>query len=156
MAHARVFPIIIGPSWLSPVSDDPRRLFRPNHRNLPLRYPPSREGTHATPLRYVLRLLRSPSSPPHPNPMTWAHAGRSGGSSASGEAARTEAPAAAVLPDRAAPPSPPRRRRAAGGPNKITLGFCTNVQERCVLHAAWAAPTGQPSHSIRFWNLPKC
>nr|CAB3449849.1 unnamed protein product [Digitaria exilis] len=43
-----------------------------------------------------------------------------------------------------------------GDLNKITLGFCANVQERCVLHAAWAAPTGQPPHSIQFWNLPKC
>ena len=43
-----------------------------------------------------------------------------------------------------------------GDLNKITLGFCANVQERCVLHAAWAAPTGHPPHSIRFWNLPKC
>ena len=43
-----------------------------------------------------------------------------------------------------------------GDLNKITLGFCANVQERCVLHAAWAAPTGHPPHSIRFWNLRKC
>ncbi|CAM0884823.1 unnamed protein product [Alopecurus aequalis] len=28
-----------------------------------------------------------------------------------------------------------------GDLNKITLGFCANVQERCVLHAAWSAPT---------------
>ncbi|CAO2038751.1 unnamed protein product, partial [Urochloa humidicola] len=35
-----------------------------------------------------------------------------------------------------------------GDLNKITLGFCANVQERCVLHAAWAAPTdGGPSHA---------
>jgi carbonic anhydrase/acetyltransferase-like protein (isoleucine patch superfamily) len=34
-----------------------------------------------------------------------------------------------------------------GDLNKITLGFCANVQERCVLHAAWAAPTGHPHHS---------
>ncbi|CAN6854655.1 unnamed protein product [Brassica oleracea] len=26
--------------------------------------------------------------------------------------------------------------------NKITLGFCSNVQERCVVHAAWSSPTG--------------
>jgi len=56
----------------------------------------------------------------------------------------------------------PRRRLrlerlgAAGDLNKITLGFYANVQERCVLHAAWAAPTGHPPHSIRFRNLPKC
>jgi hypothetical protein len=31
-----------------------------------------------------------------------------------------------------------------GDLNKITLGFCANVQERCVLHAAWSAPTGHP------------
>lgn len=43
-----------------------------------------------------------------------------------------------------------------GDLNKITLGFCANVQERCVLHAAWAAPTGHIPHSIRLWNLPEC
>ncbi|XP_073108604.1 uncharacterized protein [Elaeis guineensis] len=25
---------------------------------------------------------------------------------------------------------------------KITVGFCSNIQERCVLHAAWFSPTG--------------
>ncbi|KAF8686217.1 hypothetical protein HU200_043598 [Digitaria exilis] len=34
-----------------------------------------------------------------------------------------------------------------GDLNKITLGFCANVQERCVLHAAWAAPTGNVFNS---------
>ncbi|CAN6822041.1 unnamed protein product [Brassica oleracea] len=29
-----------------------------------------------------------------------------------------------------------------GDLNKITLGFCSNVQERCVVHAAWSSPTG--------------
>lgn len=29
-----------------------------------------------------------------------------------------------------------------GDLNKITVGFCSNVQERCVLHAAWSSPTG--------------
>ncbi|KAI3979823.1 hypothetical protein MKX01_013918 [Papaver californicum] len=28
-----------------------------------------------------------------------------------------------------------------GDLNKITVGFCSNVQERCVLHAAWSSPT---------------
>ncbi|KAG2651132.1 gamma carbonic anhydrase-like 2, mitochondrial [Panicum virgatum] len=35
-----------------------------------------------------------------------------------------------------------------GDLNKITLGFCANVQERCVLHAAWAAPTGLPAETL--------
>ncbi|BBH03659.1 hypothetical protein Prudu_014591 [Prunus dulcis] len=30
-----------------------------------------------------------------------------------------------------------------GDLNKITVGFCSNVQERCVLHAAWSSPTGR-------------
>ncbi|KAH0467752.1 hypothetical protein IEQ34_002785 [Dendrobium chrysotoxum] len=29
-----------------------------------------------------------------------------------------------------------------GDLNKITVGFCSNVQERCVVHAAWSSPTG--------------
>lgn len=47
-----------------------------------------------------------------------------------------------------------------GDLNKITVGFCSNVQERCVLHAAWSSPTGSsPSHfslslSNRFPILP--
>jgi carbonic anhydrase/acetyltransferase-like protein (isoleucine patch superfamily) len=41
-----------------------------------------------------------------------------------------------------------------GDLNKITLGFCANVQERCVLHAAWSAPTGHLPRLIRFYNLP--
>ncbi|PIN00405.1 hypothetical protein CDL12_27092 [Handroanthus impetiginosus] len=28
-----------------------------------------------------------------------------------------------------------------GDLNKITVGFCSNVQERCVIHAAWSSPT---------------
>ncbi|KAG8070762.1 hypothetical protein GUJ93_ZPchr0006g44382 [Zizania palustris] len=35
-----------------------------------------------------------------------------------------------------------------GDLNKITLGFCTNVQERCVLHASWLAPTGLPAETL--------
>lgn len=30
-----------------------------------------------------------------------------------------------------------------GDLNKITVGFCCNIQERCVIHAAWSSPTGQ-------------
>ena len=30
-----------------------------------------------------------------------------------------------------------------GDLNKITIGFCCNIQERCVIHAAWNSPTGQ-------------
>lgn len=29
-----------------------------------------------------------------------------------------------------------------GDLNKITVGFCSNIQERCVVHAAWSSPTG--------------
>lgn len=29
-----------------------------------------------------------------------------------------------------------------GDLNKISVGFCSNVQEKCVLHAAWSSPTG--------------
>ncbi len=29
-----------------------------------------------------------------------------------------------------------------GDLNKITVGFCSSVQERCVIHAAWSSPTG--------------
>ncbi|KAM7257829.1 hypothetical protein ACFE04_013570 [Oxalis oulophora] len=32
-----------------------------------------------------------------------------------------------------------------GDLNKITLGFCSNLQERCVVHAAWSSPTGLPA-----------
>lgn len=35
-----------------------------------------------------------------------------------------------------------------GDLNKISVGFCSNIQERCVLHAAWSSPTG--SNSISF------
>ncbi|KAK9187787.1 hypothetical protein WN944_019186 [Citrus x changshan-huyou] len=34
-----------------------------------------------------------------------------------------------------------------GDLNKITVGFCSNVQERCVLHAAWNSPTGLPAET---------
>ncbi|KAG5523116.1 hypothetical protein RHGRI_035056 [Rhododendron griersonianum] len=33
-----------------------------------------------------------------------------------------------------------------GDLNKITVGFCSNVQERCVVHAAWSSPTGSASY----------
>ncbi|KAL9244146.1 hypothetical protein vseg_017952 [Gypsophila vaccaria] len=32
-----------------------------------------------------------------------------------------------------------------GDLNKICVGFCSNVQEKCVLHAAWSSPTGLPA-----------
>ncbi|XP_077210018.1 gamma carbonic anhydrase-like 2, mitochondrial [Tasmannia lanceolata] len=32
-----------------------------------------------------------------------------------------------------------------GDLNKITIGFCSSVQERCVVHAAWSSPTGLPA-----------
>ncbi|KAL2342788.1 hypothetical protein Fmac_004073 [Flemingia macrophylla] len=32
-----------------------------------------------------------------------------------------------------------------GDLNKISVGFCSNVQERSVLHAAWSSPTGLPA-----------
>ncbi|XP_061373745.1 gamma carbonic anhydrase-like 2, mitochondrial [Gastrolobium bilobum] len=35
-----------------------------------------------------------------------------------------------------------------GDLNKITIGFCSNVQERCVLHAAWSSPTGLPAETF--------
>nr|AFK33445.1 unknown [Lotus japonicus] len=34
-----------------------------------------------------------------------------------------------------------------GDLNKISIGFCSNVQERCVLHAAWSSPTGLPAET---------
>ncbi|GAV66539.1 Hexapep domain-containing protein [Cephalotus follicularis] len=34
-----------------------------------------------------------------------------------------------------------------GDLNKITVGFCSNVQERSVIHAAWASPTGLPAET---------
>ncbi|KAG6535445.1 gamma carbonic anhydrase-like 2, mitochondrial [Zingiber officinale] len=34
-----------------------------------------------------------------------------------------------------------------GDLNKITIGFCSNIQERCVLHAAWNIPTGLPAET---------
>ncbi|MED6216642.1 Gamma carbonic anhydrase-like 2, mitochondrial [Stylosanthes scabra] len=34
-----------------------------------------------------------------------------------------------------------------GDLNKITIGFCSNIQERCVLHAAWSSPTGLPAET---------
>ncbi|PIA51068.1 hypothetical protein AQUCO_01100119v1 [Aquilegia coerulea] len=37
-----------------------------------------------------------------------------------------------------------------GDLNKITIGFCSNVQERSVLHAAWASPTGFYLHFF-YW-----
>ncbi|KAL2515130.1 Gamma carbonic anhydrase-like 2 [Forsythia ovata] len=35
-----------------------------------------------------------------------------------------------------------------GDLNKITVGFCSNVQERCVVHAAWSSPTGLPAETL--------
>lgn len=34
-----------------------------------------------------------------------------------------------------------------GDLNKITVGFCSNVQEKCVVHAAWNSPTGLPAET---------
>ncbi|CAO2826968.1 unnamed protein product [Amaranthus hypochondriacus] len=34
-----------------------------------------------------------------------------------------------------------------GDLNKITVGFCSNVQEKSVLHAAWSSPTGLPAET---------
>ncbi|KAL0429617.1 UNVERIFIED_CONTAM: Gamma carbonic anhydrase-like 2, mitochondrial [Sesamum radiatum] len=34
-----------------------------------------------------------------------------------------------------------------GDLNKITVGFCSNVQEKCVVHAAWSSPTGLPAEA---------
>ncbi|XP_074278522.1 gamma carbonic anhydrase-like 2, mitochondrial [Silene latifolia] len=34
-----------------------------------------------------------------------------------------------------------------GDLNKISVGFCSNVQEKCVLHAAWSSPTGLPAET---------
>ncbi|XP_022770566.1 gamma carbonic anhydrase-like 2, mitochondrial [Durio zibethinus] len=34
-----------------------------------------------------------------------------------------------------------------GDLNKITVGFLSNVQERCVIHAAWSSPTGLPAET---------
>ncbi|GLT29137.1 hypothetical protein SLA2020_040230 [Shorea laevis] len=34
-----------------------------------------------------------------------------------------------------------------GDLNKITIGFCSNVQERCVIHAASSSPTGLPAET---------
>lgn len=39
-----------------------------------------------------------------------------------------------------------------GDLNKITVGFCSNVQERCVIHAAWNSPTGSSSFLILFFS----
>ncbi|KAJ9568396.1 hypothetical protein OSB04_004362 [Centaurea solstitialis] len=35
-----------------------------------------------------------------------------------------------------------------GDLNKITVGFCSNVQEKCVVHAAWSSPTGLPAETM--------
>ncbi|KAE8657147.1 Gamma carbonic anhydrase-like 2 [Hibiscus syriacus] len=34
-----------------------------------------------------------------------------------------------------------------GDLNKITVGFCSNVQEHGVIHAAWSSPTGLPAET---------
>ncbi|KAF3323646.1 gamma carbonic anhydrase-like 2 [Carex littledalei] len=35
-----------------------------------------------------------------------------------------------------------------GDLNKITIGFCSNIQEKCVLHATWFTSTGLPAETI--------
>jgi carbonic anhydrase/acetyltransferase-like protein (isoleucine patch superfamily) len=35
-----------------------------------------------------------------------------------------------------------------GDLNKITVGFCSNVQEKSVVHAAWSSPTGLPAETM--------
>ncbi|OIW00262.1 hypothetical protein TanjilG_27513 [Lupinus angustifolius] len=35
-----------------------------------------------------------------------------------------------------------------GDLNKINIGFCSNVQERSVVHAAWSSPTGLPADTL--------
>lgn len=35
-----------------------------------------------------------------------------------------------------------------GDLNKISVGFCSNVQEKSVIHAAWSSPTGFDPLSI--------
>ncbi|XP_060204385.1 gamma carbonic anhydrase-like 2, mitochondrial [Lycium barbarum] len=35
-----------------------------------------------------------------------------------------------------------------GDLNKITIGFCASVQEKCVIHAAWSSPTGLPAETL--------
>ncbi|GJZ91417.1 gamma carbonic anhydrase-like 2, mitochondrial [Tanacetum coccineum] len=35
-----------------------------------------------------------------------------------------------------------------GDLNKITLGFCSNLQEKSVVHAAWSSPTGLPAETM--------
>ncbi|KAI3785879.1 hypothetical protein L1987_45005 [Smallanthus sonchifolius] len=35
-----------------------------------------------------------------------------------------------------------------GDLNKITVGFCSNVQEKFVVHAAWSSPTGLPAETM--------
>ncbi|KAK6148062.1 hypothetical protein DH2020_018974 [Rehmannia glutinosa] len=36
-----------------------------------------------------------------------------------------------------------------GDLNKISVGFCSNVQERCVIHAAWSSPTAFKKNTTR-------
>ncbi|CAH9054767.1 unnamed protein product, partial [Cuscuta epithymum] len=45
-----------------------------------------------------------------------------------------------------------------GDLNKITIGFCSNVQERCVVHAAWSSPTGLPADTSieRYVTIGAC
>ncbi|KAL1814581.1 hypothetical protein ACET3Z_017155 [Daucus carota] len=35
-----------------------------------------------------------------------------------------------------------------GDLNKISVGFCSNVQEKSVIHAAWSSPTGLPAETL--------
>ncbi|KAI3455048.1 hypothetical protein Pfo_011711 [Paulownia fortunei] len=45
-----------------------------------------------------------------------------------------------------------------GDLNKISVGFSSNVQERCVIHAAWSSPTGLPAETSieRFVTIGAC
>ncbi|KAK6123742.1 hypothetical protein DH2020_042514 [Rehmannia glutinosa] len=45
-----------------------------------------------------------------------------------------------------------------GDLNKISVGFCSNVQERCVIHAAWSSPTGLPAETSieRYVTIGAC
>ncbi|KAL3631684.1 Gamma carbonic anhydrase-like 2, mitochondrial [Castilleja foliolosa] len=45
-----------------------------------------------------------------------------------------------------------------GDLNKISVGFCSNVQEQCVIHAAWSSPTGLPAETLidRFVTIGAC
>ncbi|GER45495.1 gamma carbonic anhydrase like 1 [Striga asiatica] len=40
-----------------------------------------------------------------------------------------------------------------GDLNKISVGFCSNVQERCVIHAAWSSPTARRALELTNYML---